>query len=63
MRDALSAGGSLWIAWPKKASSTRSDVTQRDVRAAGPAAGLVDYEICSVDDTWFGLRFALRERT
>jgi CheY-like chemotaxis protein len=62
MRDALSAGGSLWIAWPKKASGVPSDVTQEDVRAVGLAAGLVDYKICSIDDTWSGLRFALRKR-
>lgn len=62
MRDAISDGGSLWIAWPKRASGVRSDITQNDVRAVGLAAGLVDYRICSIDDTWSGLRFALRQR-
>ena len=51
----------LWIAWPKKASGVRSDVTQNEVRREGLAAGLVDFKICSIDDTWSGLRFTLRK--
>ena len=48
---------------PKKTSGVPSDITQNDVRAVGLAAGLVDYKICSIDDTWSGLRFARRKRT
>jgi hypothetical protein len=51
----------LWIAWPKKASGVKSDITQLDVRREGLAAGLVDFKICSIDDTWSGLRFTLRK--
>jgi len=50
----------LWIAWPKKASGIKTDVNQNDVRRDGLAAGLVDFKICSIDDTWSGLRFTLR---
>ena len=49
--------GPLWIAWPKKAAETGSDLTQKAVRAAGLAAGLVDYKICAIDPTWSGLLF------
>jgi hypothetical protein len=52
--------GSLWIAWPKKASSVNSDLTQTYVRKTGLAAGLVDYKICSIDATWSGLLFTRR---
>ena len=61
MRDTMSDGGWLWIAWPKKASGVRSDITQKDVRAVGLASGLVDYKICSIDETWSGLRFVVRK--
>lgn len=50
----------LWILWPKKGAGG-SDLTQRAVRAAGLAAGLVDYKICAVDETWSGLLFRARE--
>jgi CheY-like chemotaxis protein len=57
MRD----GGSIWIAWPKKSSGVQCDLTQQDVRELGLSRGLVDYKICSIDETWSGLRFARRK--
>ncbi|MDE2860339.1 MAG: hypothetical protein OYI31_03055 [Chloroflexota bacterium] len=54
--------GSLWIAWPKKASGVPSDLTQVVVRDAGLELGLVDYKICSIDGTWSGLLFTRRDR-
>jgi hypothetical protein len=51
----------LWIAWPKRASGVRSDLTQQVVRQTGLDAGLVDYKICSIDKTWSGLLFTKRQ--
>ena len=53
-------GGRLWLAWPKKASGTATDLAQGDVRAFGLAAGWVDYKIAALDPTWSGLCFARR---
>jgi hypothetical protein len=50
----------LWIAWPKRISGVKSDLTQQDVRDAGLVHGLVDYKICSIDETWSGLLFKKR---
>ena len=58
--DGRFGAGGAWIAWPKKGSALESDLTQIDVRRAGLAAGLVDYKICAIDETWSGLRFARR---
>ena len=52
--------GSLWIAWPKKASGVASDLTQVVVRDLGLEMGLVDYKVCSIDSTWSGLLFTRR---
>jgi CheY-like chemotaxis protein len=52
----------LWIAWPKRSSGVPSDLSQVVVRKMGLATGLVDYKICSVDDTWSGLKFTRRAR-
>lgn len=57
---ALAAEAPLWIAWRKRASGVASDVNQAVVREKGLAAGLVDYKICSIDDTWSALLFARR---
>ena len=54
--------GSLWIAWPKKASGVPSDLTQAAVRNTGLEMGLVDYKVCSIDGTWSGLLFTRRNR-
>lgn len=53
--------GGLWIAWPKKASGVRSDLSQTIVRKVGLDAGLVDFKVCSIDKTWSGLRFTKRK--
>jgi hypothetical protein len=53
-------GGSLWIAWPKRASGVPSDLTQPSVRAYGLARGLVDYKVAALDEVWTGLRFTRR---
>lgn len=58
----LPEGCSLWIIHPKQTSRYKVDFNQNDVRAAGLAAGLVDYKVCAVDADWTGLKFA-RKRT
>jgi hypothetical protein len=52
----------LWIIWPKQTSKLQTDLGQPIVREAGIAAGMVDFKICSIDATWSGLRFTLREK-
>jgi CheY-like chemotaxis protein len=54
-------GTGLWIAWPKRASGTRSDLTQAIVRRTGLDTGLVDFKVCAIDATWSGLRFTARK--
>lgn len=58
---ALAGQGGLWIAWPKKSSGVATDLSQTEVRRAGLAAGLVDYKVAAIDETWSGLRFARRK--
>jgi len=58
---AFAEGGGLWIVWPKKSSGVTTNVSQGVVREVGLAAGLVDYKVCSVDETWSGLRFTRRK--
>jgi len=53
----------IWIIWPKKGSSLESDVQQATVRGAGLDAGLVDYKIAAVDETWSGLKFSVRKKS
>lgn len=63
IRAKLAPNGKLWIAWPKKISTTATDVTQATVRKTGLAQGLVDYKVCSIDATWTGLLFTKRRHS
>jgi len=58
----FSKNAGLWILWPKQSSGLQTDLGQPVVREAGLAAGMVDFKICSIDKTWSGLRFTLREK-
>ena len=58
----FSKNAGLWIIWPKQTSQLQTDLGQPVVREAGIAAGMVDFKICSIDTTWSGLRFTLREK-
>ena len=54
--------GSVWVAWPKRASGVATDVTEDAVRELGLAAGLVDNKVCAIDQVWSGLRLVYRLR-
>ena len=56
----IAPAGSLWVAWPKKASGVETDLAEPYVRQHGLDVGLVDVKVCAVDETWSGLRFVYR---
>lgn len=56
----LPAAGMLWIAWPKLASGVETDLREGVVRDTLLATGLVDTKVCSVNDTYSGLKFVRR---
>jgi hypothetical protein len=58
----LAPAGGLWLAWPKRASGLRTDLSDEVVRGLGLATGLVDNKVCAVDETYSGLRFVYRLR-
>ena len=60
LAQVIRPAGSLWIAWPKRASGVATDLTENVVREIGLAAGLVDNKVCAIDETWSGLRFVVR---
>jgi hypothetical protein len=56
----LPAAGVLWIAWPKMASGVPTDLREGVVRDTLLATGLVDIKVCSINDTFSGLKFVRR---
>ena len=51
----------LWVAWPKRAARKDSLLNETIIRETAIGSGLVDYKICSVNETWSGLCFALKK--
>jgi hypothetical protein len=58
--EKLTVNGSLWIAWPKKSSGVKTDLSFDVVQRIGLRCGLVDVKICAIDETWSGLKFVYR---
>jgi 3-hydroxyisobutyrate dehydrogenase-like beta-hydroxyacid dehydrogenase len=56
----LEQNGGLWVAWPKKTSGVKTDLTENMVRDMALAAGLVDNKVCAIDEVWSGLRLVVR---
>lgn len=56
----LDPAGRLWVAWPKRASGVRTDLTFDVVQGVGLRAGLVDNKSVSIDEVHQGLQFVVR---
>ncbi|MCU1399257.1 MAG: hypothetical protein JWN62_2366 [Acidimicrobiales bacterium] len=57
---AAAPDGVVWVAWPKKASGMVTDINENTLREDLLPTGWVDNKVCAIDETWSGLRFALR---
>jgi hypothetical protein len=56
----LSQDGIIWVAWPKRSSELRSDLSDVAVREVGLKNGLVDVKVCAIDESWSALKFVRR---
>ncbi len=57
----LAPAGMIWVSWPKKASKVPTDITEDVIREIALPMHLVDVKVCSVDDTWSGLKLVIRK--
>jgi hypothetical protein len=58
----IAAQSKLWVLYPKqKKGKTQTGITQFVVRESAIHVGLVDYKICSVDETWTGMALAVKK--
>jgi hypothetical protein len=52
--------GHLWIAWRKKSSGVKTDLTGDVLREIILRRGMVDRKVCALDEIWSGLLFSWR---
>jgi hypothetical protein len=57
---AIAPDGSIWVAWPKKASKVPTDMTEHVVRQVVLPRGLVDIKVAAIDEVWSGLKIVWR---
>lgn len=50
----------IWLAWPKKAAGTDTDLSGDVVRSIVLATKLVDVKVCAISEFWSGLRVVWR---
>jgi hypothetical protein len=53
--------GTIWIAWPKKASGVKTDLTEDVIRNFALEGIFVDVKVCAIDETWSGLKLVIRK--
>jgi hypothetical protein len=53
--------GMIWIAWPKKASGSKTDLTEDVIRDFALEGIFVDVKVCAIDETWSGLKLVIRK--
>lgn len=51
----------IWISWPKRASGVKTDITEDVVRDVALPLGLVDINVCAVDEVWSALNLVIRK--
>jgi hypothetical protein len=59
--DAIFPARMLWVAWPKRASGVATDLSEDLIRSVALPPGLVDVQVCAIDETWSGLKLGWRK--
>jgi hypothetical protein len=55
-------GRRVWVLWPKKASGVSGDLSMVRIREMARDVRLVDYKVCSVDETWSAMALGPRAK-
>lgn len=62
LSTAVKLDGMIWAAWPKKSSGMQTDLTEDAIRNLALQTPFVDVKVCSIDDTWSGLKLVVRKK-
>ena len=63
LSQSITPNGSLWVAWPRRASGHDSDITDNVVRNMVLPLGLVDVKVAALDDDWSALKMMWRKES
>lgn len=60
LTEQIKKNGTIWISWYKKSAGNQTELTENMIRDIALATGLVDVEVCAVDENWSGLKLVYR---
>ncbi len=61
LTKAIKPDGAIWVAWPKKSSGVKTDLTEDAIRNQALQTPLVDVKVCAIDEIWSGLKLVIRK--
>ncbi|MBI3165005.1 MAG: DUF3052 family protein [Anaerolineales bacterium] len=61
LRKELAQDGFVWVSWYKKSAKIQTDITEDVIREIALPMGFVDVKVCSVSETWSGLKLVIRK--
>jgi hypothetical protein len=60
LKAEMESNGAIWISWPKKTSTVRTDLNENIIRDIALKNNLVDVKVCAIDEVWSGLKLVIR---
>jgi hypothetical protein len=61
LRQQIASDGQVWVSWPKQTAKVQTDVTEDTIREVALPLGYVDTKVCTIDETWSGLKLVIRK--
>lgn len=61
LRELIAPNGFVWVSWPSDASAAACDFGEEAIRDIAQRLGLIDTKACTIDESWRGLKFAIRK--
>ena len=61
LKNQILPNGTIWVSWDKTKSKLPHQLNENIIRDTALALGLVDVKVCSVSDTWSGLKLVWRK--
>ena len=58
-REKINPNGMIWVSWPKKSSTMKSDIDENIIRNFALKNNLVDVKVCAVSEVWSGLKLVI----
>ena len=60
-KDVITNSGMIWVSWQKMKTGQKGEASEALIRKVAIGLGLVDIKVCSVNESWSGLKLVWRK--